>query len=280
MLFRSYKPHRPLSNFIETLWVYSGFESPRLKELIFPSGTFELVFNLRDNMIRIYKDAASDEFQCYSGAIASGPYAGPFVTDTALEASVMGVHFKPGGAFPFLGPPADELRDRHIDLEMIWGHAAANVLEQLRETPSLGSRFRLLERFLLSRLVHPLQHHGAVAEALTILDRSRWQMTRELARSAGLSEKRFIDVFRSEVGLNPRLFTRICRFQRVLAGVQGPSPTRWAQVAATEGYFDQSHLIRDFLTFSGFGPAEYLRRVDDLLRQGLLAKFNHLPLAR
>jgi len=278
MLFRSYKPHRPLSSFVERLWFYSGFESPRLKELIFPSGTFEFVFNLRDNMIRIYKDATSDEFQRYSGAIASGPYAEPFVTDTALETSVMGVHFKPGGAFPFLGPSADELRDRHIDLEMIWGHAAAEVLGRLRESPSLASRFHFLERSLLSRLLHPLHHHGAVAMALTILDRPRWQMTRELARDAGLSEKRFIDVFRFEVGLNPRLFTRICRFQRVLACVHRPAPADWAQVAAAEGYFDQSHLIRDFLAFSGFGPADYLRRVEDLLGRGLSAKFNHLPL--
>src|SRR5262249_13441203 len=161
-----------------------------LKEGIFPSGTFELVFNLRDNMIRVYKDAASDEFQRYSGAIVSGPYTQTFVTDTALEASVMGVHFKPGGAFPFLGAPADDLRGTHLDLEAIWGRAAARIRERLCETTALVSRFRLLERFLLSCLLHPLQHHDAVAMALTILDRSRLQMTRELARNAGLSEKR------------------------------------------------------------------------------------------
>lgn len=105
MLFRSYTPSPPLSGFVENLWFYSGFETPRLKERILPSATFEFVFNLRDDEIRIYNDAASDKFERYSGAIVSGPYAGPFVTDTALEASVMGVHFKPGGAFPFLGPP-------------------------------------------------------------------------------------------------------------------------------------------------------------------------------
>ena len=54
MLFRSYKSSVPLSDFIET-WIYSGFDSPVLKERIFPSGTFELVFNLRDDEIQIYK---------------------------------------------------------------------------------------------------------------------------------------------------------------------------------------------------------------------------------
>jgi hypothetical protein len=144
MLFRTYKPPPPLSDFVENFWLYNGFHSPRLKEAIFPSGTFELVFNLRDDEIRIYKSAQSEEFHRYSGAIVSGPYAEPFVTDTALEACVMGVHFKPGGAFPFLGCSADDLRDSHIDLQMIWGGAAAEIRERLCETVSLARAITLL----------------------------------------------------------------------------------------------------------------------------------------
>lgn len=277
MLFRSYQPSAPLSHFVDFAWVYNGFECPRLKERIFPSGTFELVFNLRDDGLRIYKDALSDEFQRYSGAIVSGPYAGPFVTDTGLEASVMGVHFKPGGAFPFLRPPADELRGVHMDLEAIWGRAVAEIRDRLCETASLARRFRLLERFLLSRLFRPMQHHGAVAMALANLARAQSQMTRELAREARLSEKRFIDVFRSEVGVNPRLINRIFRFQRLLVLMHRTAAPDWAQLALNHGYFDQSHLIRDFSAFSGFSPADYIRRLGELRKRGLRAKFNHLP---
>jgi len=61
MVFRSYRPSPPLSDFIENSWIYNGFESPVLRERIFPSGTFELVFNLRDDEIRIYKDTQSHE---------------------------------------------------------------------------------------------------------------------------------------------------------------------------------------------------------------------------
>ncbi|HWH61401.1 MAG TPA: helix-turn-helix domain-containing protein [Terriglobales bacterium] len=189
----------------------------------------------------------------------------------------MGVHFKPGGAFPFLRPPADELRDTHIDLEAIWGRAVAEIRNRLCETISLARRFRLLERFLLSRVYRPMQHHGAVVMALANLASARSQMTRELASEACLSEKRFIDVFRSEVGLNPRLINRICRFQRVLALIHRTAAPDWAQLALNHGYYDQSHLIRDFAAFSGFGPADYIRRLSDLRKRGLGAKFNHLP---
>src|SRR5690242_10800034 len=111
MFFHSYKPAALLSDFVENLWVYNGFAAPRLRERIFPSGTFELVFNLHSDEIRIYKGSQANECVRLSGAIVSGPYAGFFVTDTALEASVVGVHFKPGGAFRFLGVAANELAD-------------------------------------------------------------------------------------------------------------------------------------------------------------------------
>lgn len=125
----------------------------------------------------------------------------------------MGVHFKPGGAFPFLGLVADELTDTHVDLETIWGRGAAEIRERLCGTRSPARRFRLLEKVLLSRLFRPLSHHPAVSLALYgfRFDNAR-AAVRRLARSAGLSDRRFIDVFRFEVGLGPKLFNRVQRF--------------------------------------------------------------------
>jgi AraC-like DNA-binding protein len=281
MLFRTYKPCFPLSDFIENFWLYDGYDSPHFQERILPSGTFELVFNLRDDELRIYKAAHRHRCERFSGAIVSGPYNGFFVTDNEEEACVMGVHFSPGCAFPFLGLAADELADTHIDLETIWGRGAAEIRERLSARASPMRRFRLLEKWLLCRLFRPLEHHPAVSLALEgfRLDKARG-VVRRLARHAGLSDRRFIDVFRFEAGLKPKLFNRVQRFQRVLALThQIPEPD-WSQLALDHGYFDQSHLIRDFLAFSGFSPADYLRRLRDLRQQGLHVKFNHLPLAQ
>jgi AraC-like DNA-binding protein len=281
MLFRSHKPAPPLSNFIENLWLYDGYDSPHFKERIFPSGTFELVFSLRGDELRIYKAAQSDQCERFSGAIVSGPYNGFFVTDTAEEASVMGVHFKPGGAFPFLEPAAYELADSHIDLEAIWGRTVAEMREQLSETTSPTRRLLLLEKLLVSRLLRAQPHHSAVSLALDRFAQAGGRTrTCELARQAGLSQKRFIDVFRSEVGLSPKLFNRVVRFQRVLTTVHANSVPDWTQLALDYGYFDQAHLIRDFRAFSGLSPVDYLHRLRELGTQGLHVKFNHLPLAR
>lgn len=230
-----------------------------------PSGNFELVFNLREDELRIYKPHNPQQCDRLPGAIVSGPYNRFFVTDTAEEASVMGVHFKQGGAFPFLGVPADELADTHIALETVWGRCAGEIREQVCATASPLKRFRLLEETLLRHLFRPLTHHAAVALALDTLARSSSRaLVRKLAREAGPSERRFIDVFRFEVGLKPKLFNRVLRFQRVLRLLPRIPASNWAQLALDEGYFDQSHLIRDFLAFSGFAPADWLRRLRDL----------------
>jgi hypothetical protein len=64
----------------------------------------------------------------------------------------MGIHFKPGGAFPFLGLSADELADTHIDLDDVWGRYAREIRERLSLAQPARSRFHLLEKILLSRL--------------------------------------------------------------------------------------------------------------------------------
>lgn len=166
MLFRAYKPGPPLSGFIEDFWLYDGYSSAYVHERIFPTGTFELVFNLRDDELQIYEGNKSFSCSCYSGALASGPYDAYFVTDRVKEASVMGVQFRPGGAFPFLGLSVYEFANAHIDLAAIWGPGAEQIRERLAAMPSPGSRFRLLEHALLSRPCRPLEHHPAVSLAL------------------------------------------------------------------------------------------------------------------
>jgi hypothetical protein len=119
MLYRSYIPAPPLADFIEDLWVYADYTPPHVKERILPSGTVELVINRGDNELRIYDRVRPGVCERFSGAIVSGPYDRFFVIDTAEEASMLGVHFKPGGAFPFFGLPVSELANTHGSRDVV-----------------------------------------------------------------------------------------------------------------------------------------------------------------
>ena len=73
-----------------------------------------------------------------------------------------------------------------------------------------------------------------------------------------MSRRRFICTFGDEIGLTPKLYCRIGRFQRVIASVGAAAEVDWAEIAASTGYFDQSHFIHDFREFAGLTPTEYL----------------------
>ena len=271
MHYLSHSPAPPLSAYIENMWFLEDLPSHAMERIV-PSGTVELVVNLREDEIRLY-DVASGRLVRYSGAVVSGAYGRFFVIDSRQHASIMGVHFRAGGAWPFLGVPAGELADAHVDLETFWGRRARDLRERLCAAATPGRRFEIMERVLSVRLSVSPQGHGAVPVALRALGRGEASVpVREVARRIGLSQRRLIEVFRAEVGMTPKLYSRVRRFQRALAAARAAPRADWAALASDCGYFDQSHLIHDFREFCGLGPTSCLRNLR------VPVKENHVPL--
>jgi AraC-like DNA-binding protein len=257
----------PLDTCIERLWLLSDAPA-QSKERIAASGTIDLGINLRENRFRIYDPAKPQRSKRFSGAVVSGTHTGPFVIDPRELVSVMGVRFRPGGAFPFLGVPASELADTHVDLEALWGSPAIELHERLCAAKTPTERFDLLEKALMAHLFRPLESHYAVRFALDTFRRASFGFAiRDVAREAGLSQRRFIQLFAREVGLSPKLFCRVRRFRQTLETVRHTAEPNWAQVSMDCGYYDQSHLIRDFQFFSNLSPAEYVRQRSDCVIQ-------------
>jgi AraC-like DNA-binding protein len=271
MTYRTYIPQPPLSDFVALLWLYEGEELAHTKERLLPTGTVELVINLRDDPLRVYDRQNHDQFQSFNESLVCGAHSEFFVIDTASQDLVMGVHFKPGGAFPFFNLPAGELQNTHVSLDTLWGAAAGDLREQLLETTTPEARFHSLEQALLTQITHPLTRHPAVTLALKALYREPPPgKIADVTRQIGLSQRRFIQLFNEEVGLTPKLFSRVRRFQEVLHLINGNQQVEWADIALTCGYFDQAHFIHDFQSFSGLNPTAYLSRRRE--------HFNHVPL--
>jgi AraC-like DNA-binding protein len=258
-IFNFYKPKPPLSKFVDNFWLYEGYEPERKSERILPTGTLELVINLRQNDLQFYDAERPENCSHLSGAVVSGAHGRGF-TPTA-EAFIIGVHFKPGGAFPFLGLPAGDLADTHVNLETLWGPSAGRLRERLCEARTSAERFQLLQEALMNRLCQGVEQHYAVSMALEMFGKHQaGSRVRDAAKYLGLSQRRFIQVFKSEVGLTPKLFSRIQRFQQTRTYIQQNPSFNWAELAVDLGYFDQSHFIREFLEFSGLSPTDYLNR--------------------
>jgi AraC-like DNA-binding protein len=264
-------PAPPLSEFVALLWLYEGYQQPHKKERLLPDGSMELVVNLNEDRTRLYDPHEPEKFQTLRGPVVVGAHSQFFVIDTAEQHTVAGVHFKPGGAFPFLGLPAGELHNAMVSLEDLWGRLADQLRGRLLEAGTPQAKFRVLEQTLLAQAAHRLERHPAVAFALHEFHGLPHTRTiADVTGQIGLSAKRFIQVFSGEVGLTPKLFCRVRRFQRVLRLIGNGRPVEWAAVAVDCGYFDQAHFIHDFRAFSGINPSTYIAHCTEHL--------NHVPL--
>jgi AraC-like DNA-binding protein len=270
MFFHTYKPAPPLSDFVDAIWYYEGEQTPHSKERILPDGQMQLLIDLREDRLRVYDGEQPHSFENLSGIMLSGVYSEHFVISTACQAKIMGVSFKQGGAFPFFTPPASELANIHVPLDALWRDVADELRERLLGAPSILSRFRLIESYLLLQAVRPLMPHPAIAFALGEFQRSPRRTIADVIDRTGFSSRRFIQLFSAEVGLTPKVFCRILRFREALQRLYQGEQIELVDLAVACGYYDQAHFSNDFKTFAGFSPTTYLAHRGPYI--------NHIPL--
>ena len=269
MQFLSYTPPPPLADFVDKLWLAQGPAPAHRKERLLPDATVELVINLHQDRIYLYDHADYHRCTTTPGCIVSGPRTKYFVIDTRDQTATMGVHFRPGGAFPFFGVPASELADLSVALDALWGPASSELRERLLSARTPDAMFRELQACLLERLARPLERHPAVSFGIQQL-RGAGRSVAQVVDRLGFSQRYFIALFGDQVGLTPKQFSRVSRFQRVVQMAHRASDLDWADVALDCGYHDQAHFIHDFQSFAGITPATYLLQRTPHL--------NHVPL--
>jgi AraC-like DNA-binding protein len=258
MVFQSFKPGAPLDAFVEKFWYYEGDARPFGKERIMPDGRMGLLINLSEDQLRVYDGRRPDRMESMRGISLCGPQAESFVIDTADQGRIMGVNFKPGGAFLFFPPPADELRNAHVSLDALWGNAAGDLRERLLAARTSAERFRLTELYLTRRAANRRPTHPAVEYALSEFRRAPGRSIADVTERTGFSARRFIELFGAEVGLTPKVYCRLLRFRGALRRLHTGERIELADLAADCGYYDQAHFSNDFKLFSGFSPTAYL----------------------
>src|SRR5215831_7915815 len=249
------RPPVPLADFVEKIWFYEGYVRPHAKERLLPDGSSELIVNLTEDEVRVWDRRDTSQYERLDGATLVGPHSRYFVIDTAEQCSVLGVHFRPGGLFPFVRLPLDEVHDLHVSLRDLWGGFARELRERVLALEDTEARFDLVENALLARMVRAHACHDAVRYALCRF-RSRRRVS-DVADETGLSQRRFIELFRRQVGMAPKAYCRVRRFQSVVRGLPSGRPIDWAETALAAGYSDQAHLIHDFGAISGISPGTW-----------------------
>jgi AraC-like DNA-binding protein len=260
-------PRPPLGQHVEWLWHYENFVPDHDREHVLPDGAFDLIINLEDRPRKLFNRENDGRFNTFKRGWLSGAHAEFLIIDALSGSSMIGAHFKPGGAPRFLGMPAGEVCRQVVEVDALWGTGIWEWRERLLEAPGAQAKFGVFEKMLLQRMAVAGAKAGGnrgVTWAISQFVREpHMQSIAAVSHCLGVSHKQFIEQFRREVGLTPKLFCRIRRFQEVLGRIHSQKAVNWADVACSCGYFDQAHFVKDFLAFAGLNPSAYLdRRID------------------
>ncbi|MBN8753106.1 MULTISPECIES: helix-turn-helix domain-containing protein [Variovorax] len=261
------QPAAHLQPFVRLLWASapegSRVARPGAREHVLPTGGMHLVFRLSGPPLKLFAGANDPQGETHGYAIVGGARSAFYMRDVSVATRSVGAQLEPGAARLLLGAPEDALAGRHTALDALWGaQPTADALAQIHAAYSAERQLAVFEALLTGRIVASLNAgmrglHPAIAQALGPIARGSGSIA-ELVERSGYSHRRFIALFRGAIGLTPKEYARVMRFDRALALAAG-SVQGWADVASAAGYSDQAHLSREFSALAGMPPQAWRR---------------------
>ncbi len=259
MIYLERIPAAPLDDSVRLLWYTRIADAPAGRERILPDGCVQVIVNLARDLI--WDCGEFGRRRALPGSLIVGSRSVYEIVDRSDMAELMGIVFRPAGFAAFAGDAVDLFSNRHVPLEDAWGARARRLRERLHEAVTPAAKLRALEVFLANEFGPRPASHPMVDFALSHIARApRMSSVSEMAAQTGWSVRRFSQVFRERVGLSPKAWCRLQRFQRALRQVHAGADVAWAELAVECGYYDQAHFANEFRAFSGIDVTTYSAR--------------------
>jgi AraC-like DNA-binding protein len=259
-------PTHPLSEFIDHFFYYSGYNSEHTVDRFLPDGEVQIIFDLTDYPKYIYDNETLKEIQSCQHVWFSGFRTEPISIPSGKESEMLIVQLKKGRAFPFLIEPMQNLTNIVVDAELVLSPKILSIRERLLEGCSPIKKFQILEEHLLKVYLKKFKENLFVDFAVSqIIDAPNQCSIKTISDKAGYSQKHIIKLFKEHVGVSPKEFLKVIRFQKAIRQIENQISIDWSQISFDCGFYDQSHFIADFKGFSGFTPSGYMKQRGDFL---------------
>lgn len=257
MGYRIYKPHNCLSDFIKYYWLFELDSNPHAvhKDRVIPSGEPQMIFHYHTPFTEVSnRNRASIQPQ----SVICGQQTGYKDIIVSASLGMIAVVFQPYALRAFLPNPINEFTNESISLDYLFQAEIRELQDRIIEASTIHSRLLLIEKFLLNKL--SVSNSFAVArEAVNLITSTKGQLTvSEIADRLYLSKRQFERIFLTNVGIPPKKFGSIIRFNTSIQSLEKANSLTMQTYEA--GYFDQSHWIRDFRQFTGLPPKEFLKQ--------------------
>jgi AraC-like DNA-binding protein len=239
-------------------WTQSrGRASAQLREVPFPG--VPLILNLGE---RWEVASTPDGRSAHHDSFLAGLHTRPSFVRGADRWACIELRLTPLGMRRLLGMPMQEIANRVVSLDdALTG--SSELAERLHDSHSWAQRFDLVERFLLRRLADSEPPLPAVEWSWAHLRRTGGAVPiHALAEEIGWSHRRLISRFREQIGVAPKTFARLIRFDRAVSALRASAAHGLAGVACECGYFDQAHMNREFRELAGTTPAQLVAASD------------------
>lgn len=259
--FLRLKPSRDLVACVDNFWFMRGRGPAALPEghRILPDGSMEFVFQLGDPFFERLPDG---RWRKQPHHLLVGQMERRVDIRPSGVIHTVGIHFHPAGVSAFVAGDLGRFVNRIVPLASALGEDPRAVAARLRAARTPERRASVLEEFLRGRR---RPHDEAMAEAASrLLEATSAVDIEAMARAFGLSDRQFRRRFEAAVGLLPKRFARIVRFQRVFEQRLEHDARAWSEVALDCGYYDQAHFNRDFRAFAGVRPRDLIKDADPL----------------
>lgn len=250
--FSIIQPSLPLASYIKNYWLLkTNVTSPAIARTV-PTGMMSLIFHRGDRLLSVMENEHHPRafLAGHENTFADLQYTG--------QINMISVTFRPAGVRAFFNLPVIKTHNLRLTA------ADMGDKELLALENSLSSTFedhiciQLIEQFLMKRLRNLAEYNlKRIETAIGLINSGETEIS-TLAGAACLSTKQFNRIFKDFVGSNPKEFSRTIRFQRALYILEMKPQINLVTLAYECGYYDQSHLIREFKTMSGYTPSEYI----------------------
>lgn len=256
MAYREIIPDQRLRPFVKCYYIYESGSSVAFEDVVYPSGCMELIFNLGSGH---WLTKVGDVFQTTPPIELWGQLSGPLPVRSEGVNIMLGVRWHPHGSSCFLHDQADLFNGRVVDYRDLSDTGMDQLHERLMEAITWEERLRILEDYLLRRLFS----FGKTERVVLVGDimgqigsPEFFDRIATVASKYGMSPRYLQKLFVQYTGMPPKLYAKVQRFQQSLKLIQRKDASL-TSITYECGYFDQSHFIREFKSFTGVTPSGY-----------------------
>lgn len=259
MILETHRPDSEIGKHIETFIYFKDFMPDHSKERVIPTGHIFIIFELDGFKRNTFDNETLEPLKEFTEVWVSGVHKN-YITISAHEKSEMFViQFKPSGAYPFLHFDLDEIGDRVLDAATIFGEEIVVLRKKLLQSGDLNDKYKIAEDWLKIRYDQTKQPPQVFQDVLQNIEIEKSANNFDnLFSNYPFTRKHLINQFKKYVGLTPKYYQRIVKFNEILTKIQKKEPITWAQLTYDYGFSDQSHFIKTFKRFSGFSPSEFI----------------------